>query len=177
MRRKLQKFFTKNLTPRQRQYEALRMLAFGDKSYEEIATYFGYTAQSLRNFESLALRGKIDFFPAIKKGPKNPRISPKIIKQIISLRKKNHSIFDIHQILGIKEDTSVSPSTIQRILTNAGFGKLLRRTNIERGVNQKNVLISDRAKNLDFRKLEQFKGFLRTQVSGNYCVGPILNVE
>lgn len=157
MRRKLQKFFTKNLTPRQRQYEALRMLAFGDKSYEEIATYFGYTAQSLRNFESLALRGKIDFFPAIKKGPKNPRISPKIIKQIISLRKKNHSIFDIHQILGIKEDTSVSPSTIQRILTNAGFGKLLRRTNIERGVNQKNVLISDRAKNLDFRKLESFK--------------------
>ena len=63
MREKLKKIFTKNLTPRQRQYEALRMLAFGDKSYEEIATCFGYTAQSLRNFESLALRGKIDFFP------------------------------------------------------------------------------------------------------------------
>ena len=72
MRRKLQNFFKENLTPRQRQYEALRMLAFGDKSYEEIAAYFGYTAQSLRNFESLALRGKIDFFPAIKKGPKKP---------------------------------------------------------------------------------------------------------
>ena len=157
MREKLKKIFTKNLTPRQRQYEALRMLAFGDKSYEEIATYFGYTAQSLRNFESLALRGKIDFFPAIKKGPKNPRISSKIIKQMISLRKKNHSIFDIHQILYTKENTVVSPSAIQRILANAGFGKLPRRTDIERGVNQKNVLISDRARNLDFRKLKPFK--------------------
>ena len=157
MREKLKKIFTKNLTPRQRQYEALRMLAFGDKSYEEIATYFGYTAQSLRNFESLALRGKIDFFPAIKKGPKNPRISSKIIKQMISLRKKNHSIFDIHQILRTKENTVASPATIHRILTNAGFGKLPRRTDIERGVNQKNVLISDRARNLDFRKLKPFK--------------------
>ena len=157
MRRKLQKFFTKNLTPRQRQYEALRMLAFSDKPYEEIATYFGYTAQSLRNFESLALRGKIDFFPAIKKGPKKPQISPKIIKQMISLRKKNHSIFDINRILSNKENTSVSPATIQRNLTNAGFGKLPRRTDIKRGVNQKKALISDRAKNLNFKKLEPFK--------------------
>lgn len=157
MRKKLQKIFTKNLAPRQRQYEALRMLAFGDRSYEGIAAYFGYTAQSLRNFESLALRGKIDFFPAVKKGPKKPQMSPRLIKQIIALRKKNHSIFDIHQILRTKENTVASPATIHRILTNAGFGKLPRRTDIERGVNQKNVLISDRTRNLDFKKLKPFK--------------------
>ena len=157
MRGKLKKIFTENLTARQRQYEALRVLAFSDRSYEEIAEDFGYTAQSLRNFESLALRGKIDFFPDVKKGPKEPRLSAKTVKKVIDLRKKNHSIFDINQILFDEENTVVSSSSVHRILANAGFGKLSRRTDIQRGVSQKNALISDRAGNLDFRKLKPFK--------------------
>jgi len=146
------------------------MLAFDDKSYDEIAAYFGYTAQSLRNFESLALREKIDFFPAIKKGPKKPQMSPGRIKQIISLRKKNHSIFDIHQILCTKKNTSVSPATVHRIRTNAGFGKLPRRTDIERVVNQKNALISDRTRNLDFRKLKPCQIASRVPLISAHCV-------
>lgn len=158
MKKKLQTVFTKDLIPRQKQYEALRMLAFEDKSYSDVAKHFGYTPQTIRNFESLALRGKIVFFPHIQKGPKEPRISLKVIKRVISLRKQNLSIFDIGSILLDKDkEESISPITIQRILNNAGFGKLQRRTDCERGLNQKNILISDRTGSLDFEKLKPFK--------------------
>lgn len=157
MRKKLQKIFTHNLTPRQKQYEALRMLAFDNKSYDGVGKHFNYTPQTVRNLESLALRGKILFFPPIKKGPRGPRTSSKIIKKIITLRKQNKSIFDIHTILRSNYDKRISATTIQRIVANAGFGKLPRRSNDERGINQKKILISDRSRTLNFKKIEPFR--------------------
>ncbi len=41
-------FFTKDLKPRQKQYEAIRAMAFNEGTIEEIAQRFGYTPQSLR---------------------------------------------------------------------------------------------------------------------------------
>ncbi len=156
-KRILKKIFTKNLKPKQRQYEALRMLAFEDASYEEVAKRFGYTPASLRNIESLALREKINFFSDIKTGPKEPRIAPEIFEKIRELRKQNKSIFDIREVIQNENNTHLGTTTIQRTIASAGFGKLRRRTDYERGVSFKNTLIADRAKNLDFNKLMPFK--------------------
>ena len=65
----LKKIFTKNLKPRQRQYEALRMVALDGKSFAEAASKFNYSEQSVRNMKQLVLCGKLDFFP--DRTPKN----------------------------------------------------------------------------------------------------------
>jgi len=37
-------FFTKDLKPRQKQYEAIHAVAFNEGAIEEIAQHFGYTS-------------------------------------------------------------------------------------------------------------------------------------
>ena len=69
-------FFTKELTPRQKQYEALRAVAFHEGTFEEIAARFGYTSQSLKILVNRLLRGRHTLFPVIKRGPKGRHISP-----------------------------------------------------------------------------------------------------
>jgi len=158
MKKELQKVFTKNIPPKQRQYEAIRMYAFEDKTIKEVAKHFGYSDGALRNVISLVTRKKIRFFENSKKGPKEPNTPPAIINRIIELRKNNgYSIFDIQKSLLEKENKNICPRTIQRVLNNASFGKLPRRTNLERGINQKKMLISDRTKILDFDEIEPFK--------------------
>ena len=156
MNKELQKFFTKNISPKQKQYEAIRMYAFEDKTIKEVSKCFGYSDGTLRNIISLVLRKKIKLFESPKKGPKISTTTPTTIKKIIELRKNEKcSIFDIQK--NIIENENICPRTIQRILNNAGFGKLSRRTDIERGIDQKKMLISDRTKRLNFDEIEPFK--------------------
>ena len=97
-REKLEKIFPKDLSSRQKQYEALRMLYYEkEKTYEEIANNFNFSEKYLRKIENLALTNKIDFFPEIKKGPKKLTTPKKIINKIIDLRKQNISIYDIKE--------------------------------------------------------------------------------
>ena len=153
---KLRKLFTENLKPRQKQYEALRMLAFEHKSCEEVAKYFGYTVQTVRNLKNSALRGKIDFFDDIPTGPKKLQTPPHMIQRIVELRYDNLSVYDIQKILQ-EENEEISTRTIERILYKEGFSKLSRRTKIERHITRRNTIISERAKNLDIEKLLPFK--------------------
>lgn len=152
----LRKLFTENLKPKQKQYEALRMLVMEGKSYEEVAKHFDYTVQTVRNLKTKALAGKIDFFPGVPKGPKGLQTPPHIIKRIIKLRKDNLSVYDIQESLK-KEHYEISARTIERILDQQGFSKLTRRTRHKRGITNRNTLISNRTKNLNFEKLFPFK--------------------
>ena len=81
-------FFTKNIKPHQRQYEAIRAVAFEEGTIEEIAKRFGYTPQSLRMLLSRLLRGKHQLFPDIKRGPKGNRIDTKTRELIVKLRRE-----------------------------------------------------------------------------------------
>ena len=153
MDKKLQKIFTENLTPKQKQYETLRELAFEKKTKKEIAKKYNYNEGTITNLKNLALKNKIDFFPEIKKGPTELRTPKKIIKEIIKLRKQNNSIFDIQK----KLETSIGTSTIQRIIFNAGFDKLKRRTAKQRGVHQKDLLIGKKSTTFDIKETKPFK--------------------
>ena len=100
----------------------------------------------------------MDFFPALPKGPIDNRVPQKIINQIVELRKQGLSIYDIDQALP-DEVGRISVRTISRVLSQAGFDKLKRRTEHERGVTRKNTFLSDRARGLDFDTLEPLMSF------------------
>lgn len=150
------KFFTENLSPRQKQYEALRMIAVDGKSYEDVALHFGYHRQTLYNLRKKLLDGSLKLFMEPDKGPKNTRTPNELIKKIITLRKQNLSSYDIKLQLP-EHHQNISVRTIERILTNAGYQKLPRRTNQERGVKSSPVIFGERATGLNLKELKPFK--------------------
>lgn len=152
----LRKLFTRNLKPRQKQYEALRMIAVDGKSYEEAAKRFGYSSQSVRNIKQLALSGRLDFFPDLSRGPRDIRTPKERINRVLQLRKKDQSIYDICETME-KEGVGLPISTIANIISKAAIPKLDRRTDHERGISKKYLLLSDRSQNLDFEQLKSFK--------------------
>jgi transposase len=154
---KLIELFTKNLTTRQRQYEAIRAFAFGEGDIEEIASHFGYSPQSLRNLLNLVRKGEHELFPSVKPGPKGRRTPKEVAEYIAELRRKNHlSSYQIAEELK-KEGILMGVRTVERVLSDAGFPKLRRRTMEERGFAKKGTLLPERSSMLDFDKLEPFR--------------------
>jgi len=125
-------FFTKDLKPRQKQYEAIRAVAFREGNLEGIATRFGYTLQSLRTLISRLLSGKHELFPKVKRGPKGRHTSPEIVELIVQLRReKRLNSTEITEELN-QAHIPITVRTVERILSEVGFPKLRRRTNRER---------------------------------------------
>lgn len=169
---KLIDYFTKNLKPRQKQYEALRAVAFQEGTIDEIATCFGYTPQSLKTLVNRLLRGRHQLFPDIKSGPKGRHTKQETVKVIIGLRRERRlSAKEISKELG-KTDRPVSIRTVERILNDAGFPKLHRRTDRERGISKKGMLIPQRSANLNINELEPFHA--ECQVAGVYLFLPYI---
>ena len=136
---KLIDFFTKDLEPRQKQYEVLRALAFEEGTIVEIAKLFGYTPQSLRTSVNRLLSGKHQIFPEIKRGPKGRHISPETVKLISKLRRnKRLNSIEITEELN-QSHISISTRTVERVLADSGFPKLLRRTNKEIGITKNGI--------------------------------------
>jgi hypothetical protein len=152
----LKKIFTKNLKPKQKQYEALRMIAIEGKSVTEAANKFNYSPQTVRNIKQLVLAGEIEFFPDIPRGPLGARTAPELISKTLELRKSGKSIYDIFDELK-KLNKSIPLSTIATIISKAGMSKLQRRSNIELGISVKKTLLSGRAQLIKFDKLKPFK--------------------
>ena len=132
----LSDYFKRPVSPRQKQYEAIRAIAIDGESMEDAAKRYGYKASTICSMLRDAKAGKIELFPTVKKGPKKKRTNPDVQDKIIEYRKMRLSAPDIKDRLA--EDTiSISSRTVERILKDAGFGKLKRRTNKERGITGK----------------------------------------
>ena len=169
---KLINYFTRDLKPRQKQYEALRAIAFQEGTMDEIATCFGYTPQSLKTLVNRLLRGKHQLFPDIKSGPKGRHTVLETVKVIIGLRRERRlNAKEISEELE-KTDRPVSIRTVERVLNDAGFSKLHRRTDRERGISKKGMLIPQRSANLDINELEPFHA--ECQVAGVYLFLPYI---
>lgn len=165
-------FFTKDLSPRQKQYEAIRAVAFHEGSIKQIAQRFGYTPQSLRTLINQLLKGKHQLFPEIKRGPKTRRLSEKTQALIIKLRReKKLNTKQITELIN-QEGLSISVRTVERFLADAGFPKLRRRTNKERGISKNGTLLSQRSVHLDFTKLKPFQA--QCQVAGVFFFLPYI---
>ena len=149
--------FTKNLDAAQRQYEAVRAVAFNDGDLNDIAKQFGYTTQSLKTLIYRVKNNKQKIFPKVTKGPKKRRTPPESIKLILELRRKEKlSSIDIVRELN-RKSIDIGVRTVERVLADAGFPKLNRRTYEQRGISKKGTYLPKRAAHLDFSKLEPFR--------------------
>ncbi len=98
---------------------------------------------------------KIELFPGKAEKASKIQTPNYITNQILQLRKLNHSAGDIAEQIS-KEGYKIATRTVERILANAGFPKLKRRTRAERGLTRKEQQLPERARAIDFEKLEPF---------------------
>jgi len=133
----LVEFFEKPLSPRQKQYELIRAITIENMSIEKASNKFGYKVSTTYSLIRDVKAGKLKLFPEIKKGPSKRRTSMDVQDKIIKYRNSNLSTPDIEKKLA-EENIKISSRTIERILKDAGYGKLKRRTFFELGKPSKN---------------------------------------
>ena len=129
---KCKRFFVEPRSPKQRQYEALRAYFAEERPSAEAARAFGYTPGS---FQVMCHRFRREQAPSFFVTPKpGPRSQPKKSAArdlIIELRKRNHSIYEISEILKSR-DCGLSPTAVREVLKAEGFAPLPRRLDEER---------------------------------------------
>ncbi len=148
-------YFTNPAQQRQRQYEAVRAVTIDKLSVEEVCTRFGYKASTVYSLVRDARNGRIELFPKTQKGPQGRRTSSDVQNRIVALRRQSLSTPDIHDRL-IKEKIDISARTIERILKDAGFSRLPRRTNSELGRSGTGKNLPERSEMLNFEELKPF---------------------
>jgi len=129
---KSRSFFEKPGTPSQRQYEALRAYFLEGLPSAEVARRFGYTAAAFRMLCYEFRRGQLpDFFAVRRPGPREQPKKGKVRDQVVALRKRNYSIYDISRVLK-EEGTPLGATAVREILLEEGFAALPRRLDEER---------------------------------------------
>ena len=113
-------------------YEALRAYFMENRSSQEVARAFGYSPGSFRVLcHQFRREPAPEFFAAIKHGPQAQPKKSKAHDLIVTLRKQNHSVYEISQAL--KElNTPLSPTAVREVLREQGFAPLPRRMDEER---------------------------------------------
>jgi len=125
-------FFLSPGPARQRQYEALRAYFVEDRPSAEVARAFGYTPGS---FQVLCHHFRREanpvFFVSPKSGPGGQPRKSAARERIIALRKQNHSVYEISEMLK-QEKLPLSPTAVGEVLKAEGFAPLPRRLDEER---------------------------------------------
>ena len=126
------RFFAEPSHPRQRQYEALRAFFFEGRPSHEVARDFGYSAGSFRVL-CHAFRRDLDpqFFTSPAPGPRTQPQKSKAHDLVIALRKQNHSVYEIAELLEERK-MPLSPTAVRELLRAEGFAPLPRRLDEER---------------------------------------------
>lgn len=115
-----------------RQYEALRAFYVEELSAEEAAKRFGYKAPSFHVLLSRNRPFRAEaFFRDRKGGRRKLAADDPVREKIITLRKKNYSVYDIQRALRM-DKTPRSHVAILSVLKEEGFARLPRRPDEER---------------------------------------------
>ncbi len=127
-------FFAKPATPRQRQYEALRAFYLDGLPSAEVARRFGYSPGAFRVLCHAFRRGELpELFATAHPGRREQPKKSRAHEQIVALRKRNYSVYEISQ--GLKEQgTPLSATAVREVLAEEGFAPLPRRLDEERPV-------------------------------------------
>src|SRR5215470_13242761 len=129
---KCRRFFKAPATSRQRQYEALRAYFVEEEASAEVARRFGYSPGGFRVLCHAFRRGELpDFFATTSPGPREQPKKSKVREQVLALRKRNYSIYDISRALK-EQGTPLSAPAVREILVEEGFAPLPRRLDEER---------------------------------------------
>ena len=126
------RFFDQPLLPRQRMYEALRAYFLEQRPSRDVARDFGYSPGS---FRVLCHQFRRDpdpqFFLRTSPGPKAQPKKSAALDHILTLRKQNHSIYEISEALR-EQGLHLSPTAVREVLKQEGFAPLPRRLDEER---------------------------------------------
>jgi hypothetical protein len=129
-----QKFFLSPEKPLHRQYEALRAYFVEKLPPDTVAERFGYTPGSFKVLCSKfrhELNRQERYFKDTEHGPHGSPKKDPIRDLVISLRKKNLSVYDIQREL-LERGAEISVNTLTILLREEGFAKLPRRMDEER---------------------------------------------
>ena len=128
------RFFAEPATPRHRQYEALRAFFLEGLSSAEAARRFGYSVGAFRVLCHGFRHGTLpEFFATIRTGPREQPKKSRAHEQIVALRKRNYSVYEISQTLK-QQGTPLSATAVREVLAQEGFAPLPRRRDDERPV-------------------------------------------
>ena len=164
------RFFLEPANSTHRQYEALRAYFVDHLPSAEVAHRFGYSPGSFRvlthQFRQNPNRA---FFLPPQKGPQVSPKTDRVRDKVVTLRKRNLSIYDIGRVL---EETGqrVSPVAVSLILKEEGFARLPRRRDEERLPGPRPEI----AKVADVNQLDLSPRRFRTQFGGIYLFAPYL---
>jgi transposase len=126
------RFFAQPATARQRQYEALRAVFVEGLRSAEAARRFGYSPGAFRVLCHAFRRGELpDFFATARTGPREQPKKSRAQEQIVALRKRNYSVYEISQALK-EQGTPLSVTAVREVLADEGFAPLPRRLDEER---------------------------------------------
>jgi hypothetical protein len=126
------RFFAEPALPRQRQYEALRAYFHDRLPSHEVAHRFGYTPGAFRVLCSAFRHDQLpEFFAAARPGPRRQPKKSRVHEQIVRLRKRNYSVYEISQALQ-EQGTALSVTAVREVLSQEGFAPLPRRLDEER---------------------------------------------
>ena len=126
------RFFLEPGSAKQRQYEALRAYFVEERPSAEAAHAFGYTPASFQVMCHHFRREKApSFFVAPQPGPRSQPKKSAARNLIVDLRKRNHSVYEISDILKARK-LGLSPTGVREVLKAEGFAPLPRRLDEER---------------------------------------------
>ena len=92
------RFFEEPATARQRQYEALRAYFVEEMPSSEAARCFGYSPGAFRVLcHSFRHRQLPELFATGRTGPRGQPKKSRAVEQIVALRKRNYSVYEISQ--------------------------------------------------------------------------------
>ena len=128
----VRRFFLQPQSAKQRQYEALRAYFIEEKRSKEVARSFGYSVSA---FHVLCHHFRHDpnpvFFVSPKRGPRSQPKKSAVRDLIVSLRKRNYSVYEISRHLK-ETGRPLSPTAVREVLKAEGFAPLPRRLDEER---------------------------------------------
>ena len=111
-----------------RRYEALRAFHVDGLTHAQAAQRFGYTRWAMVNLVRDYRSGKLDLFAAARKPGPPPGTAPakdRARGRVIELRREGLSTYEISARLAT-EHTPLNRTSVGEILTEEGFGRLLR---------------------------------------------------
>ena len=126
------RFFAQPSAPRQRMYEALRAYFLEGHPSQEAARAFGYSPGAFRVLCHQFRRDpQPQFFVSAARGPRTQPKKSKAREVALTLRKQNHSVYEISEALK-ERGMPLSPTAVREVLRAEGFAALPRRLDEER---------------------------------------------
>jgi transposase len=147
-------FFTHPAHEWQRRYEALRASFIERLPAKDVAERFGYSEPYIYLLRHRFKHGLVDFSePEAEGRRKRRRVTVEVRRKICTCRGKWLSAADITELLS-KDGVELSVRTVERVLAEEGFPRLLRRKRHKVGLTVKGAEVPPRSKVISVRSLE-----------------------